>query len=151
GSTSTTSQFTILREAGATARELLKKAAARHWDVDIKNVRAENGWVIHPTAGKLTYGQLASAAARESMDDVKLKEPSEWKLIGKSMRRLDAPAKVDGSAEFSMDIRVPGMLHAVVIRPPMLRGHLKRFDGSAALAAPGVKAVLEIPHGVAVV
>ncbi|MEW5850173.1 MAG: xanthine dehydrogenase family protein molybdopterin-binding subunit [Myxococcota bacterium] len=151
GSTSTTSQWDIIREAGATARELLKQAAARRWDVAISELRAENGVIIHPRAGRLTYGELASGAARETISEVKLKEPSAWKVIGQPQRRLDAPSKVNGTAEFSIDVRVPGMLYAVVLRPPALRGSLKGFDAEAAKRAPGVKAVMEIPHGVAVV
>jgi len=151
GSTSTTSQFEPLRKAGATAREMLRQAAATTWKVPLREVTAVNGTMIHPRMGSLTYGQLASAAAKESTPDVTLKEPKDWKVIGTSPRRLDAPQKVNGSAIFGLDVKVPGMLTAVILRPPVLRGMLKSFDATAALAAPGVKHVVEIPHGVAVV
>lgn len=151
GSTSTTSQWEIIREAGATARELLRLAAARRWHVTPGQVTAVNGTMTHPLKGTLTYGELASEAPQGKMSDVKLKDPDKWKVAGTSMRRLDGPAKVDGSAKYGLDVKLPGMLYAVVIRPPVLRDSVKGFDAKVAQGMPGVKAVLQIPHGLAVV
>ncbi|HEY4220353.1 MAG TPA: xanthine dehydrogenase family protein molybdopterin-binding subunit [Myxococcota bacterium] len=151
GSTSTTSQYDVIRQAGATARELLKKAAARKWQVPPSEIVAVDGTLKHTKLGVLRYGDVAAAAANESVGDVPLKDPSAWKVIGQSLRRLDAAAKVDGSAVFGIDVNVPGMLTAVVIRPPVLRGKVARFDGTKAADAPGVLHVIQIPQGIAVV
>jgi CO/xanthine dehydrogenase Mo-binding subunit len=152
GSSSTTSQYDIIRTAGATARELLKKAAARRWNIDANTVKVDDGVLVNPALGtKLKYGDVAADAAKESVGDVVLKDPKDWKVIGMPLRRLDGPAKVDGSAVFGIDVKVPGLLTAVVIRPPVLRGKVVRFDGKKAEAAPGVKAVVQIPQGIGVV
>jgi CO/xanthine dehydrogenase Mo-binding subunit len=151
GSTSTTSQFDVIREAGATARELLKSAAATRWAVPLGEVAANNGVVTHPSGKRATYGELADDAARERVGKPVLKEQAEWKVIGKSITRVDAAAKVDGSAVFGLDVRVPGMLYAVVIRSPVPTGRVRRFHGLKAEASAGVKSVREIPQGIAVV
>ncbi len=151
GSMSTTSQWDVIRTAGATTRELLKKAAARKWGVPVEEVTAKAGALHHAKLGVLRYGDVAALAADESVGSVPLKERSSWGVIGKSVRRLDGPAKVDGSAVFGIDVQLPGLLTAVVLRSPVLRGRLVSFDANKALASPGVKHVVQIPQGVAVV
>jgi isoquinoline 1-oxidoreductase beta subunit len=151
GSTSVTSQWDIIRQAGATARELLRQAAAKRWGVPVAEVTAKDGTLHHPKHGTLRYGDVATAAAEERVGEVELKEPKAWQVIGKPVGRLDAAMKTDGSARFGMDVQVEGMLIAVVIRPPVLRGTLRRFDARKALEVKGVQRVLAIPQGVAVV
>ncbi len=154
GSTSTTSRFDVVRTAGATARELLRRAAARRWGVPLAEVRAVDGALLHDARGSLRYGEVAEAAASESvhLGEVRLKEPKDWRVIGQPMRRIDGPAKADGSARFGLDVRVPGQLTAVVVRPPVLHGRLVRIvDASKARAQAGVVDVVAIPQGVAVV
>ncbi|MEW5708567.1 MAG: xanthine dehydrogenase family protein molybdopterin-binding subunit [Pseudomonadota bacterium] len=153
GSTSLANSWEQLRRAGATAREMLIAAAARTWNVDPQGLKAEKGFVIDPRGGRrLSYGELtAKAASLPPPADVKLKAPSQWKLIGQPVPRKDSPEKVNGAALFAVDVKLPGMLTAVVARPPRFGGKVKRFDAEKAKAMPGVKAVVEIPQGVAVV
>jgi len=153
GSSSVRTAFTPLRQAGAAAREVLIAAAAARWKVDRKNCRAERGAVIHtPSKRRLTYGALAEAAARLPLPkDVPLKDARDWTIIGTPAKRLDTPAKVDGSAVFGMDVKVPGMLVAVVARPPVFGGKVASFDATKARAVPGVRDVVRISSGVAVV
>jgi isoquinoline 1-oxidoreductase beta subunit len=153
GSSSVRVAFTPLRQAGAAAREVLIAAAAGQWNVPATDCRAERGVVIHtPTKRRLTYGRLAAAAAKLPLPkDVPLKDPKDWKIIGTPVKRLDTPAKVDGSAGFGIDVRLPGMLVAVVARPPVFGGTVKSFDAAKAKAVPGVRDVVQISNGVAVV
>ena len=153
GSTSLANSWEQLRRAGATAREMLIAAAARTWNVDPQGLKAEKGFVIDPRGGRrFSYGELtAKAASLPPPADVKLKAPSQWKLIGQPVPRKDSPEKVNGAALFAVDVKLPGMLTAVVARPPRFGGKVKRFDAEKAKAMPGVKAVVEIPQGVAVV
>lgn len=152
GSTSVTSEWDVVREAGAMARELLKAAAARRWGVNVSEVVAADGVVTHAASGqKATYGELATDASRERVAKPELKPQEQWKVIGKSITRLDAHAKVTGTAQFGIDVRVPGMLFAVVIRPPAVGGTVKSFESVKAEEAPGVLSVRQIPQGVAVV
>jgi isoquinoline 1-oxidoreductase beta subunit len=152
GSTSVTSQFEVLRQAGATAREVLRAAAARRWGVPPSQVTARAGAMHHAVHGTVRYTDLATDAARESIpEDVPLKKPAQWNVVGKPVLRLDAPSKVNGSAVYGLDFTLPGLLHAVVVRSPVPRGHLKAWDAARAKALPGVVKVVEIPHGVAVV
>jgi isoquinoline 1-oxidoreductase beta subunit len=151
GSTTTLSEFDRYRQAGATARALLVQAAAQRFGVKPADCRTENGVVI---AGKqrARYGELAGAAAKlPPLKEVSLKDPKEWKLIGKPMKRLDTPEKITGRAQFGIDVRFPGMLTAVVARPPVFGGTVKSFDAGAAKAVPGVRKVVQVPTGVAVV
>ena len=138
-----------LRKVGAQAREMLLTAAAQQWTVDKKDCRAENGSVIHlPTRRRLTYGRLVETASRLpeiKTDNVPLKDPKDFRFIGKPMPRTDVPAKVEGSAQFGIDVRVPGMLYAVIARCPHFGGKLASFDASAAKALPGVRAVFPVP------
>src|SRR5882762_7739952 len=153
GSTSVRAAWMPLRKAGAAAREMLIAAAAQTWGVDRSTCQAAQGAVIHePSKRRLTYGVLvAKAATLPVPQDVPLKSPKDWKLIGGSVRRLDTPPKVDGSAQFGIDVRVPGMLVAVVARCPVFGGKVKSFDATKAKAVPGVRHVVQISSGVAVV
>jgi isoquinoline 1-oxidoreductase beta subunit len=140
-----------LRIAGAQARMMLTMAAAKHWQVDIAECRAMNGTIA--ARGKvLTYGQLAAAAAKEPVPtDVKLKPKPEFRIIGKSTARLDSPGKVDGSAEFGLDVKLPGMLYAAIAQSPVLGGKVRTLDSGAAEKMPGVRRVLRADSGVIVV
>ena len=152
GSTAMGNSYEQLRRAGATAREMLREAAAQIWNVDKARVRAEAGHMHGPAGQRLAYGALAEKAATlEPPNQVDLKPASRFKVIGKAFKRTDSKAKSDGSARFGMDLRLPGMLTAVVLRPPRFGDRLKSFDAAKALARPGVKAVFAIPSGVAVV
>jgi len=150
GSTSTWESFDQLRTAGAMARQMLITAAAKQWKVPASECRAEKGFVIHGNQ-KLRYGQIASAAAAlPAPSQVKLKDPKDWKLLGKPTHRLDSAAKITGKAEFGMDVRRPGMLVALVARSPYFGGTAKGFRAEKAKAIPGVVDVVKIPSGVAV-
>jgi isoquinoline 1-oxidoreductase beta subunit len=153
GSTSVRSTFAQLRTAGATAREMLIAAAANAWGVPPESCRAENGFVLHRDSDRrLSYGELADRAAQMPVpENVRLKEPSEFKIIGKPTRRLDTPEKVNGKARFGLDVRVPGMLMAVIERPPVFGAKLKKFNAQAAKQVAGVREVVPIDAGVAVV
>jgi isoquinoline 1-oxidoreductase subunit beta len=153
GSTSVRAAWTPLRKAGASARELLVSAAAQTWGVDRSECRAEQGAVIHaPSKRRLTYGRLVEKAASLPVpSDAPLKDPKDWKIIGKRVRRLDTPPKVDGSAQFGIDVKVPGMLVAVVARCPVFGGKVARVDGTKAKAVAGVRHIVRLATGVAVV
>jgi isoquinoline 1-oxidoreductase beta subunit len=140
-----------LRTAGAQARLMLTQAAAKHWQIDIGECRAINGTIA--ARGKvLTYGQLAAAAAKEPIPkDVKLRPRSEFQIIGKSTARIDSPGKVDGSAEFGLDVKLPGMLYAAIAQSPVLGGKVKTLDSLAAGRMPGVRKILSTDSGVVVV
>jgi len=153
GSRSIRGYWNTLREAGAVGRELLLEAAAQTWGVPAASCHAENGQVTHSETGRsLRYGELAGAAARLPVPEaVFLKEPQQFKLLGRAMLRLDSPAKVDGSAQFGTDVKLPGLLTATVLRCPVYGGKLKTFDDTRAKAVPGVRRVVAISSGVAVV
>lgn len=142
-----------VRQAGAVAREMLIAAAAAQWKVPAAECHAENSTVTHKGSGrKLTYGALAAAAAKITPPkDVKLKPEGEWGIIGKSVPRFDVPAKTDGSAVFGIDVKVPGMVHAVPRQCPVFGGKVKSYDDAKIKHMPGVIAVVPIPNGVAVV
>jgi isoquinoline 1-oxidoreductase subunit beta len=141
-----------LRTAGAAARTMLISAAAKHWRVDPATCHARSGTIINAQGKALTYGELADAAAREPVPkDVKLKPKADFQVIGKSRPRIDTPAKVDGSAEFGIDIKLPGMLHAALAQSPVLGGKVKALDSSVAEKLPGVRKVLITSSGVVVV
>jgi isoquinoline 1-oxidoreductase beta subunit len=152
GSSSIRAAYTALRKAGAAAREVLIDAAAQTWKVDRAECRAENGAVIHTGGRRLSYGHLvAAAAALPVPTDPPLKEPADWKILGTRVPRLDTPLKVDGSAQFGIDVMLPGMLVAVVARCPVFGGTVASFDAASAQAVPGVRHVVKISRGVAVV
>lgn len=152
GSTTIRSRWQGLRVAGAQARMLLIAAAADQWQVPAAACQAANGIVTHIESGKtLSYGQLASAAAQlVPPENPPLKSPADFKIIGQPIKRLDTPAKVDGSAVFGIDVRRPNMLHATVKQAPVFGAQVKQYDTKAAQAIPGVKAVVDLPNGVAV-
>ncbi|MCW5570031.1 MAG: xanthine dehydrogenase family protein molybdopterin-binding subunit, partial [Steroidobacteraceae bacterium] len=152
GSTSVRDAWKQLRLAGAQAREMLKSAAARKWDTTANACRVENGVIISPYGKRLTFGAVAEAAAALPVPQgVALKDAEEFQWIGKPLARLDTPAKVDGSATFGIDVKLPGMLHAALAQPPMLGGKVRRLDDTAAKGMPGVRHVVSTSSGIAVV
>jgi isoquinoline 1-oxidoreductase beta subunit len=152
GSTSVRDAWDKLRIAGAQAREMLKAAAASEWKTTASTCRVENGEVVSSFGKRFTYGELAAAAARLPVPaDIKLKDARDFRWIGKSSTRLDTPAKVDGSAIYGIDVRLPGMLYASLAMPPMLGGKVRSFDDAAARAMPGVQGVVATSTGIAVV
>ena len=153
GSTSVRGNWEPLRRAGATARGMLVSAAAQTWQVEPSSCRAANGAVIHgPTGRSLTYGALVDRAARLPVPrDVALKDPKDFKLIGTPLKRLDTPDKVDGTAQFGIDVRLPGMKFAAVAACPVFGGKLASVDDAKAKALPGVQQVVRLADAVAVV
>lgn len=151
GSTSVRGHWEPMRKAGAAARAMLVAAAAEKWKADPADCRTERGMVVHKSGRKLSYGQLADAAARQAVPAaVKLKPAKDFRILGKPARRLDTPVKVNGKAKFGLDVRLPGMLTAVMARPPVPGGKLMSVDDGKAKAVPGVRRVVQIPGGVAV-
>jgi isoquinoline 1-oxidoreductase beta subunit len=141
-----------LRKAGAQARLMLVAAAAQRWHIDAAACRAENGKVIGTQGRSASYGQLAAAAARLPVPkEVVLKDAKDFRLIGKPLPRLDTPDKVDGSAEFGLDVQLPGMLYAAIALSPALAGKAAAVDSTAAAALPGVRQVVPTASGVVVV
>ncbi len=153
GSTSTWTEYDRLRHAGAVGRAMLIAAAAEMWKVDPASCEAANSQVIHKATGrKAPYGSLVEAASKQTPPkDVKLKDPKDFQLIGKPTKRLDTPEKTDGKGIFGLDVSVPGMLVALVQRPPVFGGKVKSFNADKAKAVPGVRHVVQIDRGVAVV
>ena len=153
GSTTSPAEWERYRRMGALARTMLVEAAARQWNVEASSCHVDNGAVIHgATRRRASYGSLANAAAQLTPPaDVPLKSAKAFTLIGKPTRRLDTPSKTNGTAQFGLDVSVPGMLTAVVARPPVFGGKVAKFDASETLKVPGVKAVEQVPSGVAVI
>ena len=152
GSTSTNSEWERFRQAGATARVMLIAAAAEQWKVEPSSCRTENGFVIHSSGKKLSYGQLAQQASTVTPPkDVKLKDPKDFKFIGKPIKRLDTPQKINGTGIFGLDVNVPGLLTALIARPPVFGGKVKSFNADKTKAIRGVKHVVETDRGIAVV
>jgi isoquinoline 1-oxidoreductase beta subunit len=153
GSLAVRTTYEPMRRTGAAARDMLVQAAAQQWGIAKTQCRSENGFVIDTsTSARLSYGSLADAASKLPVPStVTLKDPSQFRLLGKPMKRLDTPAKVTGRAVYGIDVQRPGMLYAVIARPPAFGGKVVRFDPAKALAVPGVKHVGEIPQGVAIV
>jgi isoquinoline 1-oxidoreductase beta subunit len=153
GSMSIRTSWDPLRKAGASAREMLVQAAAQKWGVDASRCRAQNNEVVNTaTNARLSYGSLADAAAKLPVPaKAALKDPKQFHLIGTSPKRLDTPSKVNGQAVFGIDAKVPGMLYAVVARCPVFGGKVASFDAAKAKAVPGVKQVVQVSRGVAVV
>jgi CO/xanthine dehydrogenase Mo-binding subunit len=152
-STAIRGTYVPLRQAGATARVMLVTAAAQRWKVDPSTCRAENGTVVHAATGRrLGYGALAEAAGRLPVpENVALKDPASFRLIGRPHRRLDTAGKVDGSAKFGIDTRLPAMKYAVVAASPCFGGKLTAVDEAKAKAVPGVTQVVRLDDAVAVV
>ena len=152
GSTSVRDGWEKLRVAGAQVREMLISAAAAKWKVDRSELRAENGMVLGPKGKKATYGQLAEAASKLPVPaKVAIKDPDNFRIVGKRTPRLDTPSKVNGTARFGIDVKLPGMVYAALEQCPVIGGTVKSYDASQAKSMPGVVAVVEIPDGVAVV
>jgi isoquinoline 1-oxidoreductase beta subunit len=153
GSTTVASEWERFRKIGAAARLMLVQAAAERWNVKPTDCRVEKGVVIHGAGSqRATYGSLADAASKLPVpSEIALKGEAQFTLIGKPTRRLDTPSKTDGSAQFGLDVRLPGMLTAVVERPPVFGGKVVHFDASETQKVPGVKAVAQVPSGVAVI
>ena len=151
GSTSVNGNWEPMRKAGAAAREMLIAAAAQTWQVDAAECRTEKGTVVHKSGKKLSYGKLVTAAAKQPVPkEPKLKDASQFKIIGQGLRRLDTPQKVNGSGKYGMDVRLPGMLTAVLAQPPVPGGKAVSVDDSRAKQVKGVRQVIQIPQGVAV-
>src|SRR6267142_676653 len=142
-----------LRQAGATARTMVIAAAARRWNVDPASCRAESGEVLHvPTARRLKYGELAADAARIPIPgNVALKQPKDFKLIGTPAKRLDTPAKVNGTAVYGIDARPPGVKIATLAQSPVFGGRVKSVDDTKAKAVKGVRQIVRLDDAVAVV
>lgn len=152
GSSAIANSFEQYRKAGAIARDLLVRAAAQEWDVPTAAIRTEASHVVHaPTGKRLPYSALIDRAAKlDPAETVPLKQPADYRLMGRIIPRRDSPAKTDGTAVFAMDVRRPGMLTAVVARPPKFGGKVKSFDAADAMKVKGVTDVVEIPTGIAV-
>jgi len=146
GSTSVRTSWDILRKAGATARAMLVAAAAQTWGADAAACSTQNGTVTHSgTSHRLTYGQLAQKAATLPVpENPPLKDPKDFRLLGTRTHRLDTPSKVNGTAQFGIDVRVPGMLVASIERSPVFGGKVKSFDATGAKALPGVRHVVQL-------
>jgi len=153
GSSAMNNSWTQLREAGAKGRAMLLAAASKDWKVPVTELTTDKGVVYHAGSKRqASYGSLAGkAAALPVPDKVTLKDPKDFKLIGRQAPRVDVPAKVDGTAQFTLDVALPGMLVALLKRPPLFGATVKSFDASATSAVQGVVKVVQVPHGVAVV
>jgi isoquinoline 1-oxidoreductase beta subunit len=152
-STATRTSWEPLRKAGAAARQMLVQAAAQKWGAEVSECRAEKGTILHTKTGRRSsYGSVAEAAGKLPVpQEIPLKDPRDFRIIGKPTRRLDTPDKVSGRTQFGIDVRRENMLYAVVARCPVFGGKVAGFDASKAKAIPGVRHVLQISSGVAVV
>jgi isoquinoline 1-oxidoreductase beta subunit len=151
GSSTTWSEFDRYRQAGALTRALLVAAAAEELGVAVETLQTENGFVISGDK-KISYGELSETAAKlETPKAVTLKQPKDWKIIGKATKRLDGPEKINGTAIFGQDIHFDGLKTAMVARSPVFGGTVKSFDASAAKQIKGVQNVVQVPSGVAVI
>jgi isoquinoline 1-oxidoreductase beta subunit len=152
GSTSVRDGWEKLRVAGAQVREMLISAAADKFQVDRSTLKAENGVVIAADGRSATYGELAEAASKLPVpENVALSDPKDFRIVGRPTKRLDTPAKVNGTAEFGIDVHMPGMLYASMVQCPVIGGSVKSFDATQAKSMPGVVDVVQLPDGVAVV
>jgi isoquinoline 1-oxidoreductase beta subunit len=152
GSSSIPSSWEQLRRVGASGRMMLISAAAQQWGVPESECHAENSMVIHAGSGKTaSYGALADAANKLPLPEhVALKSAKDFKIIGKATKRLDTPAKINGTAQFGLDVYLPGMLTVVIARSPVFGGKVKRFDATEARKVAGVQGVYQVPTGIAV-
>ena len=145
GSSSIKDLWLPMREAGASARAMLIGAAAEQWKLPPGECRAEAGKVLHASGKSASFGELAMLASRQPLPGkLSLKDPARFKLLGQPLRRIEAAAKIDGTARFGMDVLPPGLLHASVTMCPTLGGKTMRFDGAAAAKLPGVKKVIAV-------
>ena len=151
GSSTTRTEFDRYRKAGATARVLLVQAAAAKMNVSVDSCKTENSFVSSGNK-KISYGEVAGDAAQlQPPAEVALRSSKQWKYIGKGAKRLDAAAKTNGTAKFGMDMQFPGLKTAVVARSPVFGGKVKSFSSAAALKVPGVRKIVQVPTGVAVI
>ena len=153
GSSAIANSWPQLRDAGAKARAMLLTAAANEWHVPVGELTVEKSVIFHAASKRqATFGSLVKkASALPVPQTVQLKDPKDFKLIGKPPPRVDVAAKCDGTAQFTIDVEMPGMLVALLKRPPLFGGTAKSFDGGAAMQVPGVIKVVQVPRGVAVV
>ncbi|MDP9109034.1 MAG: xanthine dehydrogenase family protein molybdopterin-binding subunit [Pseudomonadota bacterium] len=152
GSTSVRDGWEKLRIGGAQVRMMLISAAATKWKVDPATLTVDNGRVIGPNGRKATFGSLAEAASKLPVPkDVVLKDPKDFKIVGKATKRLDTPSKVNGSAVYGIDVKLPGMVYASLEQCPVIGGKVVSVDAAKARAMPGVIDVVQIDDGVAVV
>lgn len=152
GSTSVRGGWEKLRIAGAQVREMLISAAAAEWNVDRNLIKADKGMLLGPNGKKATYGALAAAASKLPVPEKPpIKDPKNFRLVGKRTKRVDTPAKTNGTAEFGIDVKLPGMVYATIVQCPVIGGKVKSFDSAQAKAMPGVQAVVQVSDGVAVV
>lgn len=151
GSTSMKDGYERMREAGASARETLKLAAAERLGVDPTQLKTASGYVIAPNGDKIAYTELAADAATLEPVEAPLRDPSEWRYLGQSQPRLDMAEKATGTAEFGVDVRLPDMKFASVRMNPKLGGTMNGFDDSAAKTMPGVEKIVDLGNGVAVI
>ena len=152
GSTAIANSFMQMRKAGATARAMLVSSAAKKWNVPAEEISIENGVMEHKASGtRASFGEMAELAASEPVPaEVFVKDPDEFRLIGKHVPRKDSEAKTTGTAMFTQDVKLPGMLTALVAHPPRFGARVKKFDATATRAIKGVTDVVEIPNGIAV-
>jgi isoquinoline 1-oxidoreductase subunit beta len=153
GSSAIANSWMQLRQAGATARAMLVAAVAAEWNVPAAEIVVDRGVLSHAASRRqASFGELAGKAAAQPLAaNVTLKDPKDFKLIGQKLPRVDVPAKSNGTAQFTLDVTFPGMLVAVLQRPPLFGATVKSFDATAAKAVPGVVEVVQVPRGVAVV
>jgi isoquinoline 1-oxidoreductase subunit beta len=145
GSRSIRESQEYVRKGGAAAREMLKQAAANEWKVPVSEVIAANSVITHRPSGRTTtYGKVAEAAAKvEPPSEIKLKDPKDWKIAGKPLKRLDTADKLTGKQVYSMDFKLPGMLSAAIKESPVFGGKVKSFDAAKVMNMPGVKKVVQ--------
>lgn len=153
GSTSMVTSWERYRKAGAAARAMLLAAAASEWGVQPSEITIENGVLSHPSGKKGGFGLFSGKAATMPVPaDIQLKQPGDWKLIGNAkLKRFDSARKTNGTEQYTIDVKMPGMLTAVMIHPPLFGAKLKSFDAAAARSVKGVVDVVETPRGIAVV
>lgn len=151
GSTTVRGHWDVMRNAGATARAMLIAAAAEQWKVPAGQCRTGAGRVVHSSGKSLTYGELAEAASQQKAPDkVVLKDPNNFRIIGQRKKRLDTAGKINGSALYGIDVQLPGMLVAVMARAPLPGAKVVKVEDAQAKAVNGVKQVISLPSGVAV-
>jgi isoquinoline 1-oxidoreductase subunit beta len=151
GSSSVRAFWEPLRKAGAAGREMLISAAAETWGVDRASCHARDG-AVHRDGKQLSYGELVGRAAKLPVPaDPPLKDPKEFRVVGRPLKRLDSPQKINGSARFGLDVKVPGLLTALIAQPPVIGAKIKGFDASRAKSVAGVRHVVQVDSGVAVV
>ncbi len=153
GSTSMMTSWDRYRNAGAAARMMLMAAAAAEWNVPVAEITAENGVLRHASGKQGGFGEFAARAATMAVPaEVVLKQPADWKLIGNTgLKRYDSARKANGTEQYTIDVKLPGMLTAVMIHPPVFGGKVKSFDATEAKKLKGVVDVVETPRGIAVV